>query len=586
MAGVVRDRSLRLKAPLAIAATLLVGVVAFGALAYDAVSRSLAAATQLRMANAAQVLMQSGAQQNATRERRVHELAENPVLISALRSPASFNLSAVRGALRTFGVDTGPLISTELRDLSGRTIASMTDRPSFGTRIPTAASDTGYLGTLFAEGDSVYSEVGTPVRDGGKVVGRVSQVRRATGAGGGLVQVRRLFNFDDRTKFLLGNTDGSVWVDFDKRIERPAVSGPSARYVREGEERLALAVAYPNAKIALAVEAPISVLAEPARPLLYAFITIGALVVGIGAGVAWWLSKGVTGAMARLTDAAERISQGHLETTDLTVDRGDEIGRLGRAFAHMRDSVRAAHNSLETQVAQRTEELHRAQETLVKKERLATLGQLSSSVGHELRNPLGVMTNAVYFLEMTLGDSPAKVREYLGILRTQIRLSEKIVTDLLDFARIRPPQRARVSIGDIVGEQLSRVTIPASVQVDRSGVDSSITVFVDAVQVGQVILNLITNAVQAMEPAGGTLTIRSRKSASFVFIDVGDTGAGIAPENLARVFEPLFTTKARGIGLGLSVSRTLAGSNGGQLTVESEPGQGATFSLALPLGIA
>jgi signal transduction histidine kinase len=105
---------------------------------------------------------------------------------------------------------------------------------------------------------------------------------------------------------------------------------------------------------------------------------------------------------------------------------------------------------------------------------------------------------------------------------------------------------------------------------------------VDAVQIGQVVLNLVTNAAQAMEEAGGVLTVRASARDGVVRLDVTDTGPGIAPEHLAHVFEPLFTTKARGIGLGLSVSRSLAAANGGTITVASEPGRGATFTLELP----
>jgi signal transduction histidine kinase len=586
MSGVIRDRSLRFKAPLAIAATLFVGVAAFGALAYDAVSRSLVASTELRMASAASQIIQLGVPQNAARERRAREVAANPAIVAALRSPASINLSAIRATLLAWGRDSGLLVATEIRDLSGTTIATMTERPAFSQRITTPVTDTVSLGRLFAVGDTIYTEFGAPVRDGDRIIGRVSQVRIATSGSASLQRVRDLFSFDSRVEFLLGNSDGSVWIDLTKRVERPGVTAAMARYVRGGTERIAMHAAYPNSPLVLAVEAPITVLAEPARRLLWAFVTIGVLVVGVGIAIGWWLTAGLTGPLVRLTHAAEEIARGHLSPPDIAIDRGDEIGRLGRAFTHMRDSVRLAHDSLESQVAARTEELRRAQDALVRKERLATLGQLSSSVGHELRNPLGVMTNAVYFLEMTLRDPPAKVGEYLGILRTQIRLSEKIVTDLLDFARTRPPQRARARIGEIVDEQLGRVTIPQGVKVDRAGVDQSVTVFVDSVQVGQIVLNLLTNAVQAMDPAGGTLTIRSHANSSFVHLDVVDTGPGITAENLPHVFEPLFTTKARGIGLGLSVSRTLAAGNGGELTVESVPGKGATFSLALPLGTA
>lgn len=211
------------------------------------------------------------------------------------------------------------------------------------------------------------------------------------------------------------------------------------------------------------------------------------------------------------------------------------------------------------------------------------LGQLSSGVGHELRNPLGVMTNAVYYLKTVLATAPHNVHEYLDILQQQITLSEKIVGDLLDFARSKPPQRKPTAVAEITQTQLNRLSLPENVKVDKDLPGNLPPVLVDPVQLGQIVLTLISNAVQALEK-GGRITIRAQTNGtgSGVQYEVADSGPGIPRENLEKIFEPLFTTKARGIGLGLAVSRTLARANGGDLTVTSAPGQGATFHLTLP----
>jgi signal transduction histidine kinase len=210
-------------------------------------------------------------------------------------------------------------------------------------------------------------------------------------------------------------------------------------------------------------------------------------------------------------------------------------------------------------------------------------------VGHELRNPLGVMTNALYYLGMVLKKAPPDVTEYLDILRSQVALSEKIVGDLLDFARVKQPSREVVSLEQLIAEQLQRVAGMLTVHVATEFPPTLRGVFVDRVQVGQVVLNLLTNAVQAMsgdspspsEP--GTLSIRGRMlDNGQVELAVSDSGSGIKPEHLDKVFEPLFTTKARGIGLGLAVSRTLARANGGDIQVVSRAGEGATFLVTLP----
>ena len=213
-------------------------------------------------------------------------------------------------------------------------------------------------------------------------------------------------------------------------------------------------------------------------------------------------------------------------------------------------------------------QLHETQEQLVRREKLAMLGQLASGVGHELRNPLGVMTNAVYYLEMIQPDAPPDVQEYLGILRAQIGLAEKIVGDLLDFSRIRPPRRDVVAVADVVAAQQARLTVPAGVSLHVDVPESLPRVSVDAVQIGQILFNLLVNAVQALEGRGGTVHVGSSVADTHVRLHVQDDGPGVPAELRAKIFEPLFTTKARGIGLGLAVSRSLAEANGGTLTLD------------------
>jgi len=266
-----------------------------------------------------------------------------------------------------------------------------------------------------------------------------------------------------------------------------------------------------------------------------------------------------------------------------------EIGRLASAFNTMAADVQSARVDLEHKVDKRTRDLndtltklHDAQESLVRREKLAMLGQLASGVGHELRNPLGVMTNAVYYLKAVLKSSPATVQEYLDILQQQVTLSEKIVSDLLDFARSKPPRRSPASIETITQAQLARLGATNGVRLTAEFPADLSPVLVDETQIGQIIFNLLTNAMQAVD-GHGSITLRSETAGGRVFIDVQDSGGGVAPENAEKIFEPLFTTKARGIGLGLAVSRTLARANGGELDLHASTGKGATFRLTLPV---
>jgi signal transduction histidine kinase len=150
---------------------------------------------------------------------------------------------------------------------------------------------------------------------------------------------------------------------------------------------------------------------------------------------------------------------------------------------------------------------------LVRKEKLAILGQLSGSVGHELRNPLGVMNNAVYFLKMVLTDEDETTREYLDIIKNEIDNSLRIITDLLDFARTTAPRIITVTARELMDASLARCAIPEGIDLQTEIPDNLPFLRVDPLQIGQVLQNLITNAVQVM-PDGGALMVAARRISS------------------------------------------------------------------------
>jgi signal transduction histidine kinase len=236
---------------------------------------------------------------------------------------------------------------------------------------------------------------------------------------------------------------------------------------------------------------------------------------------------------------------------------------------------------LEQRVGERTRELQGIQEQMIRKEKLAMLGQLAGGVGHELRNPLGVISNAIYYLQMTLTDAEETTKEYLDMISSEVRNSEKIVSDLLDLSRTKPAERERVEVSELIVQVLDRHNPPEEVQVSTEIGPDLPSVFVDPSQIGQVLDNLLTNAYQAM-PEGGKLSIEAKVEEDRLLVSITDTGTGISQENIERLFEPLFTTKARGTGLGLAVSKNLVEANGGSIEVESQEGKGSTFTVILP----
>ncbi len=246
------------------------------------------------------------------------------------------------------------------------------------------------------------------------------------------------------------------------------------------------------------------------------------------------------------------------------------------------DELSQHRQQLEVLVEERTQELQVAQESLVRQERLAMLGELAGSVSHELRNPLGVISNAAYYLQTVLADLDENVKEYLEIISTETRGASKIISDLLGFSRSQIADRKEVTPTELVAATLLKHPAPAGIEVTSEIATDLPTVYVDPSQIGQVLSNLVANAYQAM-PEGGDLTLRAQVERETLSLTIADTGVGISEENMSKLFEPLFTTKARGIGLGLAISKKLVEANEGSIEVESEVGVGTTFTLLLPI---
>ncbi|MBL7060836.1 MAG: HAMP domain-containing protein [Actinobacteria bacterium] len=299
------------------------------------------------------------------------------------------------------------------------------------------------------------------------------------------------------------------------------------------------------------------------------------------------MSRQITKPIQQLASASERVAQGDLSTL-VDVKSSNEVGVLARSFNQMivslkksRDELQQWGNKLEKKVEERTRELKDAQDKMIRKEKLAVLGQIAGGMAHELRNPLGVISNAAYFLKETLTDADKTTKEYLDIISSEVNNAEKIVSNLLDLSRTKPSERAEAAVSELILKILDKKHPPRDIKVTTNIPKDISSIFVDSSQISQVLTNLITNAYQAMTD-GGSLTINARKHKNKVYIEVVDTGCGIPKKDMEKIFEPLYTTKARGIGLGLSVSKNLVEVNGGSIKVESTKGKGATFTVVLP----
>ena len=249
--------------------------------------------------------------------------------------------------------------------------------------------------------------------------------------------------------------------------------------------------------------------------------------------------------------------------------------------------IRVNNERLAALVKERTRELEDAQERLVRKEKLAVLGELSGSVAHELRNPLGIIKNSIYFLRLTQKMVDDKAKEHLSLIDREIKRSDRIIGELLDYAKEPTAQTEPVPITQVIDASLDLLDVPESIELKYdadtflNNQGEPLKVQVDQGQIERVLGNLLTNAFQAM-PDGGTLHIEGEDAQADVWLRITDTGVGIEEEDLQKIFEPLFTRKIYGIGLGLPLSLRYVHMNGGKLTCDSEVDKGTTFHIHLP----
>jgi len=305
----------------------------------------------------------------------------------------------------------------------------------------------------------------------------------------------------------------------------------------------------------------------------------------------------------QLISATHSISQLEFAAPVPEPRASGEVAELARSFNLMRERLREAQGEineftqkLESKVEQRTSELTLANEKLQRSDRLASLGQLSASVAHEINNPVAGVLNLSMLMQRMLTEEGvprerlANFRRYLSQVISETSRIGRIVSDLLAFSHRSQSNRDTNDLNEIIQSTLSlaehRLKL-AEVSIELELADGLLTVECNRSQIQQVLLNLVLNAAEAMHGSeGSTLHIASGKAGGDrVFFAVSDTGEGIPDENLRRIFDPFFTTKGegKGVGLGLAVSYGIIQSHGGEIAVDSAVGVGTTFTIVLPV---
>jgi signal transduction histidine kinase len=265
----------------------------------------------------------------------------------------------------------------------------------------------------------------------------------------------------------------------------------------------------------------------------------------------------------------------------------EQLASVFAAYNETTDRMHRSYQQLQAEVHRLREELQQKNEQLEQKKRLAALGEMAAGVAHEIRNPLGGIQLYASLLERDLEDQPEKQKWVLKINKA-IRSLDLIVNDILAFTHDQVCDKRPTVITDMIHpviEYMQPQLRDREVEIDLTGIENGICAPVDPMMMERILLNLLLNAAEAVGHRG-SIFIRARRVESepgfSVRLEIADTGSGIDPEIMPRIFNPFFTTRESGTGLGLAIVQRLVECHGGVIKASNSPGGGATFTILIP----
>lgn len=311
------------------------------------------------------------------------------------------------------------------------------------------------------------------------------------------------------------------------------------------------------------------------------------------------MSRNIARRVADLALAASQFGAGELSAR-VAISETDEIGKLASSFNDMAENLqtnverrrtaeeglKALNEELEQRVRDRTAELRAAQDELLRSERLAALGQVTATVSHELRNPLATISASLFTVEEAARDKGVGVERAIERIKRNIDRCDRIIDDLLDYTRMRELDLTPAQIDSWVGRVLSEYALPAGIELERD-LRSRAVLHVDSSRLRQVLTNLLDNSSQAIADAAharGVILVTTRIHDGRLEIAVEDSGPGVPADILPKIFEPLFSTKPFGVGLGLPLVKQIMEQHGGGVEVSNREGGGARTLLWFDLG--
>lgn len=282
----------------------------------------------------------------------------------------------------------------------------------------------------------------------------------------------------------------------------------------------------------------------------------------------------------------QEVDVPHNELGDLAeamIELSQVLHTRRQALLEAQHQLLSTNEDLEKRVEERTRELKETSRELVRAERLASIGQMASIISHEIRNPLAVISNASRLIKLLVPADSPKVMKQLNIIEAEIKQANSIISEVLGYARTRELMFSMIDVSSYLRDILNVYSFPPNIKLVEELTEDSVRIKVDAEEIKQAIRNVISNAVDAMQPGGGTLRVGMKTGRRLVCIYIADTGPGISPEVRKKMFAPFFTTKARGTGLGLAVVGKAISRHNGKLLISSEEGKGTCFQIYLKI---
>lgn len=620
--------SLEKKLPLMMSAVLLIILAVGVTLAYREVSSAAENLAQQRVKQVSTQLSDLIAAGPPRISRILGPVASDPAVIAVLRetAPSRETLAKANAALAKVLLPGDSGVGTAVIDTKGRVVLS-TRTSDMGPKwaegvvedlaIPASKGIT--TSPLYQSGGRIFYSTILPVMSDGVRLGTITQHRRLNASAQTERDIAGLTGQD--VGILLHNADGSEWVTLGgKPVPAPAraetIRGMRT-YVHEAarfKDRVLLdESSVKGMPWVVALELPLSTIVAGPREMLKQFLMFSLALLLIGALAMWFIGRQMTAPLATLTKAAEAIAAG--DYSQRVNSEGDrEIAQLADTFNRMARGTARAHRDLEDRFREArslAEELEHANSRLRATSRAAEDAQLAAetanaakssflaAMSHELRTPLNAIAGYVQLIEMGLRGpvTPEQQADLYRIKRSHAYLLG-LIEDVLNFAKLDAHQmefHARhVTVEDIMrdAETLLAPQLKASgITYEYQQCDSGLAVCADPDKTQQILVNLLTNAVKFTK-APGRITVSCGFDDESVQIRVIDTGIGIKDSDVDRVFEPFvqlgrgLSQPGEGVGLGLTISRDFARRMGGDLTVNSTPGEGSEFTLTLPRSTA